>query len=126
VSVSQQLDKETKEMESRLAILQDRLKSQQLESDKSLTTSGSTSSKWKSSNLEKGSIRSYGKEVTEKFKKRIVTDGTTTIPSIAPSVGGNKPSASEISSNFATKGKFVCISHLTCCYFVCRSCCLVR
>lgn len=60
-------------MEAQLQYLQDRNKQQQLESEKAPST-GST--KWKSSRPEKGSIRAYGKEVTEKHKTKTSTMGT--------------------------------------------------
>ena len=68
------LENETKQMEARLQILQDKLKESQINTDQALSST-SSSRKWKSSSAEKGSIRAYGKEVAEKFKKRIVNDG---------------------------------------------------
>lgn len=62
------LEKETNEMEARLQILQERLRSQQMLETDAKTNAGS--SKWKSSKVEKGSIRSYGKEISEKAKKK--------------------------------------------------------
>lgn len=63
-------------MEARLLVLQDKLKESQIETDKTLvSTANNSAPKWKSSNTDKGSIRAYGKEVTEKFKKRIVNEG---------------------------------------------------
>ncbi len=64
------MEKEAKDMESRLQMLQDRMKQQQI--DESSNKSGS---KWKSSSKEKGSISSYGKEVQEKHKKRSEAEG---------------------------------------------------
>lgn len=63
------LEKEAKEMELRLQVLQDRLMQQQLEAEKTQKTSAN-GCRWKSSNPEKGSVRAYGKEVTEKFKTK--------------------------------------------------------
>lgn len=96
-------------MEARLSILQDKVKTQQLD-----TATISGSGKWKSSSTEKGSIRAYGKEVTDKFKKRIVNEG-----GVIPSVTGTMKTTSRQSSfdgdlklagtsggqgNFTTKG----------------------
>ncbi len=67
MSESTALEKEAKEMELRLQILQDRLAQQQQETEKTQKAS-SNGLRWKSSNPEKGTVRSYGKEVTEKFK----------------------------------------------------------
>jgi hypothetical protein len=61
------LEKEAKEMEQRLKVLQERMTLQQLESE---STKSSGSSKWKSSKTEKGGIRTYGKEIQEKYRKR--------------------------------------------------------
>ncbi len=65
------MEKEAKDMESRLQMLQDRMKQQQI--DESANKTGST--KWKSSSKEKGSVSSYGKELQEKHKKRSEADG---------------------------------------------------
>jgi hypothetical protein len=110
MSESERLAKEAKEMEARLSILQDKVKTQQLD-----TATISGSGKWKSSSTEKGSIRAYGKEVTDKFKKRIVNEG-----GVIPSVTGTMKTTSRQSSfdgdlklagtssggqgNFTTKG----------------------
>lgn len=56
-------------MEARLQILQERLKQQQMDSTAEVKSSAS-SSRWKSSKTEKGSIRSYGKEISDKAKKK--------------------------------------------------------
>lgn len=61
------LEKETNEMEARLQVLQERLRAQQMMDTDAKNNSGP---KWKSSKVEKGSIRSYGKEVSEKAKKK--------------------------------------------------------
>lgn len=91
------LEKETNEMEARLQILQERLRAQQMtESD-----AKPGGSRWKSSKAEKGSIRSYGKEVSDKAKKKTmeISSGTallsrsTTLPS--------KSNASALNAQFA-------------------------
>jgi hypothetical protein len=63
------LEKEAKDMEIRLQVLQERLTQQQLEAEKTQKTSVN-GCRWKSSNPEKGTVRSYGKDVTEKFKSK--------------------------------------------------------
>lgn len=84
-------------MEARLQVLQDRLRAQHMtESD-----AKSGGPRWKSSKVEKGSIRSYGKEVSDKAKKKTmeISSGTallsrsTTLPS--------KSNASVLNSQFA-------------------------
>lgn len=68
---TQVLELETKDMETKLLLLQEKMKQQQLEAEKTAPVAGST--RWKSSRPEKGSIRSYGKEVTEKHKVKTAT-----------------------------------------------------
>ena len=116
------LEKETKEMEMRLQMLQERLSQQKL--DEKPTTNGA---RWKSSKPEKGSIRAYGKEVTEKFRTKqlelensmetntrmsasMTISATTTERNIVSPNVATKPSVSESptitnsSGNFTTKG----------------------
>lgn len=63
-------------MEARLKMLQERMRLQQQEAEVNAKLSGAGSnSRWKSSKAEKGSIRSYGKDVQEKHKKRAEADG---------------------------------------------------
>ena len=93
------LEKQTKEMESRLQNIQERYAQQQLDGDSTSNAGGS--GKWKSSRVEKGSIRAYGKEVTEKFKKRIVSDTLTGTISVEGSSSG-KISATSIQLSNAT------------------------
>jgi hypothetical protein len=114
VAESSKLEMETKEMESRLLVLQDQVKAQNLD----MPTLSQGSSKWKSSNTSKGSIRAYGKEVTEKFKKRIIRDGT--MPMVLGS-HRNSPSTLQIDQtqasgsprgNFSTRGNLNTCSEL--------------
>lgn len=52
-------------------MLQERMRLQQQEAEANAKLAGAGSnSRWKSSKAEKGSIRSYGKDVQEKQKKR--------------------------------------------------------
>lgn len=62
------LEKEAKEMEIRLRMLQERMQTQNLED--SAATLGGTTGKWKSSNQSKGSLIRYGKDVKEKHIKK--------------------------------------------------------
>eukprot|EP01041_Mallomonas_annulata_P008068 gene8068-16554_t len=66
VSESEVLEKEAKEMESRLRMLQERLK----QDEESLPPSDKSGTKWKSARQDKGSIRSYAKDVHEKIKNK--------------------------------------------------------
>lgn len=66
VSITEQLDREAREMEERLKILQERMKQQSIE-DADATKNGT---RWKSSNPERGSIRAYAKDVQEKHQKK--------------------------------------------------------
>ena len=68
---SEILDKEAREMEARLKMLNERMK-QQSEVDISQASGGT---KWKSSRQEKGGIRNFGKEVNEKYRKKIEAEG---------------------------------------------------
>lgn len=61
------LKKDADDMEARLLMLQDRMKSQNIDAGGAQAGSG----KWKSGSVEKGSIRAYGKEVQEKVKKKL-------------------------------------------------------
>eukprot|EP01038_Epipyxis_sp_PR26KG_P010028 gene10028-13484_t len=67
------LSKDAKEMENRLKFLQDRLLVQQQENDSN--PNSNNGSKWKSSRVEKGGIRTYGKEVQEKIRKKSEAEG---------------------------------------------------
>lgn len=112
------LEKEAKEMEMRLQVLQERLTQQKMDE-----TKPAGASRWKSSRPEKGSIRAYGKDVTDKFRTRILerensSESNTRMSSTMPSAAAGsfspdlsiKPSSesprkSLSSGNFTTKGK---------------------
>ncbi|RYH05291.1 hypothetical protein EON65_45120, partial [archaeon] len=63
------LEKDAREMEVRLQLLQERMRQQNEELEKSQQRNGG--SKWKNAKPEKGSIRQYGTEVREKAKGRV-------------------------------------------------------
>mmetsp|Transcript_28190 Transcript_28190/g.40143 ORF Transcript_28190/g.40143 Transcript_28190/m.40143 type:complete len:589 (+) Transcript_28190:35-1801(+) len=76
VSETSVLEKDAKEMESRLKMLQERMKLQQQEAEANTKMAGAGSnSRWKSSKPEKGSIRGYAKDIQEKHKKRAEAEG---------------------------------------------------
>jgi hypothetical protein len=70
VSETEVLKKDAEEMEKRLQALQERMKQQQLLQDEAKTTSGGNH-KWKSASKEKGSVTNYGKDVQERYRKRV-------------------------------------------------------
>jgi hypothetical protein len=67
VTESQVLEKNAREMEMRLQLLQERMRQQNAE--QSQRPAGST--RWKGSKLEKGSVTQYGREMSEKVKQRL-------------------------------------------------------
>jgi hypothetical protein len=71
------LEKEAKDMEVKLQVLQERLLQQQLESEK--TSKSASGTRWKSSNPQKGSIRAYGKDVSERVKTKILATQSMTL-----------------------------------------------
>ena len=92
-------------MEARLKMLQDRMKLQQLEAEAIAKVGGGSNARWKSSKVEKGSIRAYGKDVVEKHKKREM-DGTGDL-SLRTSGSmkiNSKQSVVEENENFTNKG----------------------
>ena len=97
-------------MESRLKMLQERMKQQQQEAEENAKLAGAGSnSRWKSSKAEKGSIRAYGKELQEKVKKRAEAQGggdPVLRASLANSteVFKRKPQANPPPGNYLSKG----------------------
>eukprot|EP01039_Chlorochromonas_danica_P007291 gene7291-8068_t len=99
---SQLLEKDTKEMEARLTLLQERMRQQNQENERNKMMANN-GSRWKTSKPERGSIRQYGKEVTDKVKRRLageVGTGTGTgtgrhllSSSVPLSVGGSAAGA---------------------------------
>lgn len=73
---SQLLEKDTKEMEARLTLLQERMRQQNQENERNKMMANN-GSRWKTSKPERGSIRQYGKEVTDKVKRRLAGEGGT-------------------------------------------------
>ena len=68
------LKKDAEEMEKRLQALQERMKQQQLQDEAKTMSGGGSSSinnKWKSASKEKGSVTNYGKDVQERYRKRV-------------------------------------------------------
>lgn len=111
VTETEILKKDTDEMESRLLMLQERMKQQQLESAEASAKSGG-SAKWKSARPEKGSIRAYGKEVNDKVKKRMDAEGTGDA-TLRPSASMRRPAKATAGSDFKSKGKKGIVSPCT-------------
>lgn len=91
-------------MESRLLMLQERMKQQQLESAENSAKAGG-SGKWKSARTEKGSIRAYGKEVNDKVKKRLENDGGGD-PTLRATASIRRPTRPTVGLDFKSKGEF--------------------
>lgn len=107
------LEKETREMEARLQILQEKMKQQQTDNE-STSSKSSSGSRWKASSVEKGSIRAYGKDVIDKFKKKgeMIESGQYTLKPKArdSEILSQKPLMSQSMpnkplENFTTKSK---------------------
>ena len=117
VSETTILERDAKEMETRLKMLQERMRQQQQEAEANAKLAGAGSnSRWKSSKTEKGSIRSYGKEVQEKYKKRAEESGdmsmrsaVMTSSSIDVSASRRKQAEYPSAGNFLTKGNPTCL-----------------
>lgn len=63
------LEKDAREMEARLQLLQEKMRQQNEELEKNQQRNGG--SKWKNAKPDKGSIRQYGTEVRDKAKGRV-------------------------------------------------------
>lgn len=124
------LEKEAKEMEERLKLLNSRMQNQD---SSALMSSSAGGSKWGSSKVEKGGIRSFGKEVKEKTKKRLEAEGgvenlirtaaakqgtmtgASTSSSSSSRAGSSKGggatslAANPVGGKYNTKGKCVCV-----------------
>lgn len=99
-SVSEQLEKESKEMEARLQQLQDKLQKQQLED------SSSGKSKWKSARVEKGGLGTYGKELEVKHKKKMESEGVNNDALLKGTASNRRTSRQATQGgNFKTKGE---------------------
>ena len=98
--MSEQLGKETKEMEERLQQLQDKLLKQQIED-----ASSSGKSKWKSARVEKGGLGTNGKDLEAKHKKKMENEGLTT-HTLLKGTTSNRRTARQVVQvgNFKTKG----------------------
>jgi len=66
------LEKDAKEMEERLKMLQERLEKQRLE-DAAVPKPGG--SRWNSARVDKGSVLTYNKDLQEKYKKKVESQG---------------------------------------------------
>eukprot|EP01035_Chromulina_nebulosa_P017856 gene17856-23469_t len=66
------LEKDAKEMEDRLKMLQERLEKQRLE-DLAVPKPGG--SRWNSARVDKGSVLTYNKDLQEKYKKKVESQG---------------------------------------------------
>jgi hypothetical protein len=97
------LEKEAKEMEIRLRMLQERMQTQNLED--AASTLGGTTGKWKSSNQSKGSLIRYGKDVKEKHIKKFGNED----PALRSTAGGRRTNRQSAEpsipvGNFKVKG----------------------
>jgi hypothetical protein len=72
VSETDNLEKEAKEMEMRLRLLQERMQQQRID-DENLVRPGGA--RWNGARLDKGSVLSYGKDLQEKYKKKRDAEG---------------------------------------------------
>ena len=116
-------------MEARLKMLQERMQVQQLEAEATSKTGGT---RWRSSKVEKGSIRAYGKDVVDKHKKRsefeASVDPTLRISSSLKQ-NSKQPPPLELEDNYANKGINVIISNniiyylMRCRLLECKRCC---
>ena len=120
VSETTILERDAKEMEARLKMLQERMRLQQQEAEANAKLAGAGSnSRWKSSKTEKGSIRSYGKEVQEKHKKRTEESGgdtsirsaVMTSSSIDVSASRRKQAEYPSAGSFLSKGQISSIKY---------------
>jgi hypothetical protein len=103
VSETEVLKKDAEEMEKRLQALQERMKQQQLLQDEAKTTSGGNH-KWKSASKEKGSVTNYGKDVQERYRKRV--GAQVGDPVLRPTVSLPSRTAAQIQqkTDFRSKG----------------------
>lgn len=90
------LQKETKEMEMRLKALQERMERQQSETH----SKSKQDTRWKSSSVDKGSMRSYGKEIKDRHIK--MTHGQVELPKDQKKTLGSKK------ISFKEKGSLIC------------------
>lgn len=72
-SQTSMLERESKDMESRLKMLQERMQ-QQNEVDEKAKTSSSGGTRWGGASKKKGSVTSYAKDVQERHKKQAAKD----------------------------------------------------
>lgn len=103
------LKKDAEEMEKRLQALQERMKQQQLQDEAKTTSGGGSSSnnKWKSASKEKGSVTNYGKDVQERYRKRV---GAQTVGDPVLRPAGTLPSRTaaiqiQQKTDFRSKGR---------------------
>lgn len=114
-------------MQKRLQLLQERMKIQQVQDNEILhKTNSGNAIRWNSSNLDKGSITNYGKEIHDKYKDRNIVNGVLVDPLSKSNMNTNNVSSMNSSrklqqvqqqskGNFKTKGTNVFIS---CCIYV--------
>lgn len=72
VSETELLEKDAKEMEIRLKMLQDRMEQQRLE-DASVVKVGGA--RWSGARVDKGSVSTYARDLQEKYKKKREAEG---------------------------------------------------
>lgn len=94
------LDKEAKEMERNLKILQERMQQQNIE-DESIPKFGG--SRWKSARPDKGSVTSYAKSVQDKHRKKSNGDDPALLKS--HSMPRLAPQKEKAPVDFRSKGK---------------------
>jgi hypothetical protein len=97
------LQKDTEDMEARLAMLQEKMRQQEAESAKSSAKAGGQAT-WGSARLDKGSVGTYGKEVKDKFKKQL--DSTVSKDSLLRGTASARRLLQTTDSDFRSKGKW--------------------
>jgi hypothetical protein len=93
-------------------MLQERLRQQQQEAEVNAKVTAGSSARWKSAKPEKGSIRSYAKDVQEKQKKRAEAESSEQMLRSVMSIAGESDSSKKKlmtgnappPGNFMTKG----------------------
>lgn len=91
VSNTELLEKESREMEMRLKMLQEKMEQQQIEDSSKPRVGGA---RWRSARTDKGSVTAYSKDVQENYKKKF-RDGVD--PALIPVKKKPEP-------NFQSKG----------------------
>jgi hypothetical protein len=98
------LEKDAKEMEVRLKMLQERMLQQQLADEAVLKPGGS---RWGSARTDKGSIKSYAQDVQEKHKKRAAAAADPAARATAEGRRHARAAEAAAVNDFRSKGKAI-------------------